>query len=186
MTRNKSDRNSSAPNNICTERKRVDLLTKQDIDNITRSFNIHNKEGVSHKNDAISVAIWVEDCKSLENNPVLLYKPQGEPLEHFENSDFCLIIMNDLQESLLKQFGKNILAIDSTHGLNNYDFELTTLMIVDEFNEGFPVAFMFTKKDTFINNIFFSMIKEEVGTIKCNMSDITGTFYNGWVQVMFM
>lgn len=63
----------------------------------------------------------MEDCESLENNPVLLYKPQGGPLEHFENSDFCLIIMNDLQESLLKQFGKNIFAIGSTHDEYNED-----------------------------------------------------------------
>ena len=39
------------------------------------------------QNDAIIVDIWVEECKWLENNPVLLYKTQGE---HFENSDFCL------------------------------------------------------------------------------------------------
>lgn len=69
--------------------------------------------------------------------------------------------MNEVQRSLLQQFGSNIIAIDSTHGLNNYDFELTTLMIVDEFNEGFPVAFMFSnKKDTFINYIYiFQYIK---------------------------
>ncbi|XP_050310809.1 uncharacterized protein LOC126746544 [Anthonomus grandis grandis] len=174
-------------NKIGGETKRVDLLTRQDVDNIKRRYNIHNKEGVKHKNDAISIEIWVEECRSLENNPVLFYKPQGEALKDFVNSDFCLIIMNDLQASLLKQFGENIIAIASTHGLNNYDFELTTLMIVDEFNEGFPVAFKFSnKKDTFTNNIFFSKIKQKVGTIKSNtfMSDITGTFYNGWVQVM--
>lgn len=70
--------------------------------------------------------------------------------------------MSDIQESLLKQFGTNIIAIDSTHGLNNYDFETTSLMVVDEFVEGFPVAFLFSnRKDTYINYLFFKTIKKK-------------------------
>jgi hypothetical protein len=30
-------------------------------------------------------------------------------------------------------FGNNILVVDGTHGLKGYDFELTTLMVIDEF-----------------------------------------------------
>jgi hypothetical protein len=37
----------------------------------------------------------------------------------------------------------------------NYDFELTTIMVIDEFGQGFPVAFMFSnKKDTHIYEEF--------------------------------
>lgn len=44
------------------------------------------------------------------------------------------------------------------HGLNNYDFELTTIMVVDEFGEGVPVAFMFSnRKDTY--NIYNTFLK---------------------------
>ncbi|KAJ8970809.1 hypothetical protein NQ314_001022 [Rhamnusium bicolor] len=42
---------------------------------------------------------------------------------------------------MLKTFGKNTVCVDSTHGLNGYDFELTTVMIIDEFGEGFPGAY---------------------------------------------
>lgn len=174
-------------NKIGAERRRVDLLTRKDVENIKRSFNIYSKEGVRQTNDAINVEIWVEECKSQENNPVLLYKPPGVSMDGFENSDFCLVIMDDQQESLLKQFGENILAIDSTHDLNNYDFELTTLMVVDEFNEGVPAAFMFTNKiDPFFIKIFFNLIKQKMGQIKSNtfVGDTTGAFYNGWVEVM--
>ncbi|KAJ8961308.1 hypothetical protein NQ314_005957 [Rhamnusium bicolor] len=37
-------------------------------------------------------------------------------------------------------FGKNTVCVDSTQGLNGCDFELTTVMIIDEFGEGFPGA----------------------------------------------
>lgn len=69
--------------------------------------------------------------------------------------DFCLVIMTDIQKSMFKQFGDNIIAVDGTHGLNNYDFELTSILVVDEFGEGIPVAFMFTnRKDTYIYQFF--------------------------------
>jgi hypothetical protein len=41
--------------------------------------------------------------------------------------------MNKSQKVMFKEFGNNILAVDGTHGLNGYDFELTTLMVIDEF-----------------------------------------------------
>ncbi|VEN58334.1 unnamed protein product [Callosobruchus maculatus] len=173
--------------NISTNLKRIDLVTRQDLDNIKRSYNICQQDGVKHKNDAVSVELWIEECKTLHNNPVLLYKAQGQPCENFLDSDFVLIIMNEIQASLLSQFGKNIIAIDSTHGMNNYDFEMTTLMIVDEFNEGFPVALMFTnRKDTLINVVFFRAIKNKVGVILCRtfMSDLCETFYAAWAEVM--
>nr|CAH7725069.1 unnamed protein product [Callosobruchus chinensis] len=57
--------------------------------------------------------------------------------------------MNKSQEFMLKNYGGNIITVDSTHGLNPYDFELTTLLVLDEFGEGFPTACMFTnRKDT--------------------------------------
>lgn len=70
--------------------KRIDLLTKQDIDNIKRSC----------KFDSTSIDLWVAECEKLEKNqnPVLLYKKQNNPLENFVDDDFCLIVMNDLKK----------------------------------------------------------------------------------------
>lgn len=88
---------------------------------------------------------------------------------------------------MLTTFGQNIIAIDSTHGLNQYDFELTTIMVVDDYGEGFAVAYMFTnRKDTFVNNIFFDVIKSKVGILKTKtfMSDMSEVFYNAWNCVM--
>lgn len=117
---------------------------------------------------------------------MLFYKPQEQQIDNFEPSDFCLI-MTGIQRSIIKQFGDQVITIDGTHGLNAYDFELTTLLTLDEYRQGFPVAFMFTnRKDTSIYQFFFTKIKEAVGIIKNSvfMSDITDTYYMAWCQIM--
>ncbi|KAJ8932722.1 hypothetical protein NQ314_014417 [Rhamnusium bicolor] len=156
--------------NIGNQLKRVYLITKQDLQNVKSSFKIDMQEGVRNKDDATSVHLCIEELQRSEFNSVLLYKREG-----------------DILETLVK-YGNNIIAVDGTHGLNNYNFELTTLMVVDNFNEGFPGAFMFTnRKDTLIHQIFFEVIESKVGNkISPNtfMSDITGVFYQAWSSVM--
>jgi hypothetical protein len=110
----------------------VDLLTSKDIWNIKNAYNIEIVDGKRHPNDATSVDLWVEECysKDTEYNPVLFYKRQADVTETYglEKHDFCLIVMNKSEKVMFKEFGNNILAVDGTHGLNGYDFELTTLM----------------------------------------------------------
>lgn len=162
-------------------------MTRQDVLNIKNRFKLDIVEGVKHTNDSISIDLWVQECKTSGEDIVLFYKKQGHKMDNFNDSDFCLVLMTDYQKYMLEKFGSNIIAVDSTHGLNNYDFELTTIMIVDEFGEGFPTAFMFTnRKDTEVHKILFSCVKKKAGTIKTNtfMSDITHVFYNAWVCVM--
>jgi len=139
--------------------------------------------------DAISVDMYVKECCQSENNPILFYKQQNvEDNSHIlKKDDFCLIIMNRSQKNMVMQFGQNIIAVDSTHGLNSYDFELTTVMVVDDWGEGFPGACMLTnRKDSLIFNLFFQKLKEHVGNIntKIFMSDVTNVFYNPWKEVM--
>ncbi|XP_072377992.1 uncharacterized protein [Diabrotica undecimpunctata] len=172
---------------IYKDLKRVDLLTNKDINNIKMSYKVSVKDGYFHHDDATSVDIWVAECKKNENNPVIFYKPQGQECIGFENDDFCLIIMNDVQRKTLLDFGNTLVTIDGTHGLNSYDFELTTLLVLDENKRGFPVAFMFSnKKNTAIYVTFFMEIKKITGKItsKVFMSDITDTYFNAWCFVM--
>ncbi|KAF2889756.1 hypothetical protein ILUMI_16416 [Ignelater luminosus] len=95
--------------------------------------------------------------------------------------------MNASQEHLLKTFGNHIICIDSTHGLNSYNFELTTIMVLDEFGEGLPGACMFSnRKDVVVNELFFCKIKERIGTLSpvTFMTDITTVFYNARIAGM--
>ena len=81
----------------------------------------------------------------------------------------------------------NIICIDDTHGTNSYDFYLTTLLIVDEFGEGYPTAwFLFNRIDFGVIIHFFQEVRENVGmNIKPMwvMTDDEEQFYTAWVSV---
>ncbi|XP_050508157.1 uncharacterized protein LOC114343556 [Diabrotica virgifera virgifera] len=181
---------SSARQQIGPSLKRDDLITMKDIGNIKTSFNISLKDGQRHKNDMASVDLYVSECEHLgEHNPILFYKKQGEYMDRFEQNDVCLIIMNSVQKELFKKFVGNIVCVDGTHGLNSYDFEMTTILVLDEFREGFPVAFLFSnRKDQHVYEVFFKHVKNAVGMEQVNintfMTDITNVYYTAWVSVM--
>ena len=104
-----------------------------------------------------------------------------------EGKDLILIIANDFQLDMLKKFGHDIVCIDSTHGTNMYDFHLTSLVVVDEFGNGIPVAFCISnKKNSATWTIFFSKLRDRVGVLesKVFMSDIDHSFYKAWKRVM--
>jgi hypothetical protein len=49
---------------------RVHLVTRQDLYNIKRQYNI---KGIArHSNDHVSTSIWVEEMKALDYDPILL------------------------------------------------------------------------------------------------------------------
>jgi hypothetical protein len=41
---------------------------------------------------------------------------------------------------MMIQLGTNIICVDTTYSTNVYDFKLMTIMVVDEYGEGVPVA----------------------------------------------
>lgn len=85
---------------------------------------------------------------------------------------------------MLEKFSANHVCIDSTHNTNKYDYQLTTLEIIDEFGEGFPCAFCISSKvneDTM--KMFFDLLKLEFGApihTSLFMSDDAPCYYNAW------
>lgn len=161
--------------------KRIHLITAKDVDNIDRMIGI-NTEYRRHNDDSTSIGLWVEEMRSRENdNPVLFYKPLEK-----DNPDFMLIIQSTFQASMLKQFSsQRAVFVDDTHGTNAYGIHLTTLLVVDEYGEGFPVAWCIsTHIDTNSISKFFDVIKNNVGNIspKWFMSDDADQFYNAWIK----
>ncbi|XP_024085645.1 uncharacterized protein LOC112128091 [Cimex lectularius] len=139
--------------------KRIDLLTRKDLFNIERDFNL-NKDSVRHANDAQSVDCWVKEMCETGDTIVRLYKSQGMLCEEHPSlhvNDFALVLMTDAQKEILKLFGNNIICIDGTHGTNAYDFELTTIMTI------------------------FADIRIQPKTF---MSDMADNYYNAWLNVM--
>lgn len=126
----------------------------------------------------------------MENSRVLFYKPQDTTCKDhsgLKNQDFILAIMNSGHKDIAMKFGADCICLDSTHGLNGYGFEMTTLLVIDDMRQGFPCAFLISNRmDSEILEIFFNLIRKEVGTMSPSifMSDLAENFYNAWVTVM--
>jgi len=76
--------------------------------------------------------------------------------------------MTNFQKEQLKKFGHNKICIDGTHGTNAYDIQLYSIVTVDEFGLGCPVAFCLSNRsDEVIFQLYFNTIKHKVGVINC-------------------
>ena len=88
--------------------------------------------------------------QALPYNPILNYKDQGRPQpDNLDNlaDDFLLCIQTEFQRGMLKAFGHDTVCIDTTHGTNMYHFNLITLVVIDEYGEGIPVAWMLSNRE---------------------------------------
>ena len=47
------------------------------------------------------------------------------------------------------KFGEKIVCMDSTHGTTMYDFLLITVMVLDEYDDGVPIAWALGNRDKF-------------------------------------
>ncbi|XP_025017185.1 uncharacterized protein LOC107364685 [Tetranychus urticae] len=159
--------------------QRVHLTTNKDLVNIANQMGLASNIK-RDKNDLVSVESWIEEMHSFDIDPIIIYECDDE------NKTFMLGISTLAQRYMLEKFGKDIVAIDSTHGTNNYDFQLTTLMVVDENRNGFPVAFFYSSHvDASSCITFFESLKKVCNVQRPNvfMSDDFPGYYNAWVEV---
>ena len=173
---------------VTTSFTRTHLTTKKDISNIERAFGLRTVE--RHPDDATSTALWVQEMESRgESSVVLFFKQQGKEYEEYKTldiEDFVLILQTPFQATLLKKFGSNIICIDSTHKTTGYDFFLTTVLVVDEYGEGYPVAWCLSNhEDKVVMTIFYTCLKSKAGAINPQwmMTDDAEQFYSAWLTV---
>ena len=171
---------------------RLHLVTKQDLKNIMCDFNLSKGVRIC-ANDADSVAAWIEQNRADGDRSMVRYiKFQGSEDEErsLRADDFVLIIMSEAQIAVLQQLYKpnDEVAMDSTHGTNAYDYQMTTLMVIDEHGEGFPAAFCFSSRvDEAVMRVFLSICKENIGQPlegAVFMSDDAEVYFNAWKHVM--
>ena len=96
--------------------KRKHKVTRLDINNI---FLLHNIKGIiKHSNDLSSVSAGVEEMKSFNYKPLLLFKQQGEEqlqaADNIETRNILLVVQTEFHRDVLCEFGKNTVCIDST------------------------------------------------------------------------
>jgi len=157
-----------------------------------RDFNLCKGIRIA-SNDADSVAAWIEQNRADGDQCLVRYvKFQGAADEerNMREDDFMLIIMSETQLAVLQKLYKpnSEVALDSTHGTNGYDYQLTTLMLIDEHGEGFPAAFCFSNRvDERAMITFLSVCKENIGWPMISailMTDDADVYFNAWSQVM--
>ena len=165
------------------------LITRKDILNIGDSHKLLRPERY-HEDDTISVHMFVKEMEELgDASPVAFFKAHGEEAEHFEKDDFFLVLFSPSQVQLFEKFGTNKICVDTTHGTNEYKFHLTSVVVVDEFDRGFPAAFCISNKISEKHIVtFFEALKDKlhVSSFKAKvfMSDDYPAYYNAWVKVM--
>ena len=167
--------------------KRIHLIQRKDINNIERALKLEG--GQRHHDDATSVAAWVEEMREKgEDSVALYYKPQGtdDDKTGLKREDFLIVLQTPIQAEMLKRFGGKVVCVDATHGTNAYDFKLITLIVVDEYGEGFPVAWCITNKEDRVLLIeFFASVRTKCGMVRplWFMSDMAEQYYLAWVSV---
>ena len=162
--------------------KRVHLLQHKDIHNIERIFKLEG--GQRHHDDATSVAAWVEEMRGMgEGNVVLYYKPQGtsDDKTGLQTDDFIIVLQTPVQAEMLKKIGGKVVCVDATQGTNAYEFKLITLLVVDEYGEGFPVAWCIANREGRVLLIkFFTSIRTKCGMVgrQWSMSDMADQYHH--------
>ena len=169
--------------NFGSEFQRIHLLERRDLHNIRHAFGLDDVQ--RHSNDQDSVLAWIKEWESSQNNPVLYYKLQGHDSgnDTLKKSDFMIVIQTEHQKNLVSKFGANGVCADSTHGTTGYDFSLTTLLVVDEFGEGQPVAWCLSNKETEeFMKLFLQKVKQNCGRVEAVwfMGDIAPQFYEAF------
>ena len=79
-----------------------------------------------------------------------------------------------------------VVCVDATHGTNTYDFQLISIIVIDEFGEGFPAGWcLANKEDGVLLQVFFSHLKANTGIFspKWLMSDMAEQYYSTWISV---
>ena len=177
-------------NSVGDDLKRIHLITRKDIRNTEKAYQVNSVR--RHEDDATSVACWVQEITEKKAiSPVIFYKCPGvsqpEDCDNMGINDFMICLQTPLQATLMKQFGhKKILCMDSTHGTNSYDFQLVTIVVVDEYGERYPVAWCLSnREDQFALENVLKPIRKRIGSITPAwfMSDDAEQYHNAWRSV---
>ncbi|RZF41115.1 hypothetical protein LSTR_LSTR002747 [Laodelphax striatellus] len=175
---------------------RIHLLTMKDIRNIERSYNI--KPEIKNREFTCgfaSVNEWVREMECLgDESPILFYKPKNQSKivdegEHFLGlDDFCVVMMTKGQQDILRKFGQNgVFYITWMSISNGYDLSLLSLMVTDDLNEAFPVAYMVcSTMSRSIEVLFFKVIRDKMGPFcaRAIMTDDRKSLFDAWGEVM--
>ena len=153
------------------------LTTRLDLHNIKHQYNITYVQ--NDNNDAKSVLFWVAEMEREDHNPVLCFKAQGEKSNHvgIESNDFLLGLQTEFQKDMFVKYATKLVCVDATHGTNAYDFQLITVLVIDDYDEGIPVVWLISNKESSgVLSVFFASIRQRY------LSDDAEGYHNSWIS----
>lgn len=164
--------------------ERINMLNRNDVSYL---FNKHNVMKKKHKNSMIAVALKVKEWNANGKNNCFFFKQPGESHPMLRIEDFCLGFMNDIMERKLIECYR-IICMDGTHCTNQKGMELTIMLVKDDRNMGFPVAFFLSNRlDQIVQEVFLQSLRDKVkGVIEPEflMTDDDPKYHNAWVKTM--
>ena len=127
----------------------------------------------------------LRNAEHLDYNPILIFKQQGHEQDN-DTDDVLLGIQTEFQRDMMIKFGNMVICVDTSHCTNIYDFYLITVLVVDEYGEGIPVAWgLSNREETCALVQLFKHLKKRTGSLQPRvfMSDDAEQFWNSWVGV---
>lgn len=104
------------------------------------------------QSEAIALKLaWVhytqQEPSSKNSAWLIMFQGETSPV-NIKSEDFMLILASDAQITGARQFcgPSREICLDSTHATNSYDFQLTTVLAIDEHDEGHTVAFCYSNR----------------------------------------
>ena len=124
-----------------------------------------------HPDDSTSTFLMVKKLQQDNFNIILVHKSQGEKTLRgpkmyddidLKNNIFAFGFQAKEQLKMFQKHAHKILCIEATHKTNQYKFPLINLVISDEFNKGYPVAYLkCNREDELVLIPFFQAITEK-------------------------
>lgn len=120
-------------------------LSLQQVKNIAKQVA---RQSRVHDNDVLAIEELISSWEPLgPDNPVLFYQPQQTDAEGNITQHFVLVLASSFGLDMINAFGAGddrMVLLDATGGTNQYGYQLYGMLVVDEWREGVPCAFMIT------------------------------------------
>ncbi|XP_076125981.1 uncharacterized protein LOC143139222 isoform X1 [Alosa pseudoharengus] len=108
---------------------RMYFVTPRDIDNV-RTTVTRRKHFNSNDNQSVECLLT-----GAMQEHVLFYQP------YTSYQELIILLQTPMMKSNLDKYGKQLVFVDTTHCVNQYDFPLLTLLVRDDHGRGVPVAY---------------------------------------------
>eukprot|EP01018_Ginkgo_biloba_P012312 Gb_07242 [translate_table: standard] len=133
------------------------FMKKKDLVNIYSRLSKPFYE--KHKRDIISVDLWVK-----ERQDFFYYKCANES----QGIPFIIGIQTLwMQKMMVKYSHESLISMDATFNTYKYGYQLYTLMVFDQFQNGVPITWVVSSRDTtsdieeWLQAIFYARVKEK-------------------------